>query len=692
MCYEEAVLALSARLSVLPPRPDGSKAPLAEPLPKSCTHPDCVADRENGKRTGWRHRQHRRAGQSFMERWFLDEHRMGIGFVCGMISGGLLLFEFEARAVEDGTFADFLDLAEEAGLGDLVAAIREGYEDESPSGGIHWLVFCDDPRSERLASTMEGNNWSPLIETKGEGGYAIAAPTSGSVHPSGRPWRRLQGGIDTIVYLTPEELDAILALARRFDQKPVPEVKPPSRGSTKAGSRPGDAFNERAESGEVLEPHGWKFLFVDSRGWQQWCRPGKDPIGTSATITPDGQLLYMFTTSTPFDANKAYSKFAAFALLNHSDDNGEIDWKAAVRDLAGLDSGPISSARSEVVTVRLSEVEPEQVEFIWEGRIPRGKLTLMSGDPGQGKTAVAFDLTGRLSSGKKMPMSRTRNEPMPVIIMTAEDGLADTVVPRLRAAGGDLDHIEAIIARKGKDGYETPISFPEDVDALREVIQRMKAKVVIIDPLNAFLTGKVDSHRDHHVRRALHPLTMLAEETGVSLLILCHLNKSSGGTPLYRIGGSIGVAAAARTALLVGTDPEDEDRRILAVLKSNLAAFEQSLAFQLVDDPEYGAVRVKWEGFSDLTSADLLKPLRNDRNHGALDIAEAFLKGELTDGPVPANEIKSDAANLGISESTLQRAKRSLGVESERTGFGKSGVWVWHLPEQQVDAHDVEDP
>ena len=399
--YEQALLARSLGISVLPPREDGTKAPLPEPIPETCEHPDCVADRSAGRLFGWRHRQHRRAGGTIIERWYLDEHHKGIGVVCGQISGGLLLIEFEGRAVKTGVFDDFLDAAEEGGLGDVVDDIREGYEEESPSEGIHWLIVCDDPSTEKLASTQEGSSWAPLIETKGEGGFAIIAPTSGDVHPSGRPWKLLRGGLDTIIHLDPDELDALFALARQFDKKPSSEFKPPKRSSTNASGRPGDDFNERADWGEIL--NGWKYLRNDSEGRQQWCRPGKRSLGTSATISPDGRSLYVFSTSTPFEANRYYSKFAAHAVLNHSSDDGVIDWGAASRELARQGYGPplSTTGRGEVVTVRMSDVEVEPVDFAWDGWIAFGKLSLLVADPELGKSTMSFDLAARISTGRR---------------------------------------------------------------------------------------------------------------------------------------------------------------------------------------------------------------------------------------------------------------------------------------------------
>ena len=289
-------------------------------------------------------------------------------------------------------------------------------------------------------------------------------------------------------------------------------------------------------------------------------------------------------------------------------------------------------------------------------------------------------------------MSATRHDPLNVILMSAEDGLADTIKPRLLAAGADTERIGAIVARKNDEGYDTPMSFPEDVIALREVIIRTKAKLVIMDTLNAFLTGRVDSHRDHHIRCALYPLAMLAEETGVAMLVICHLNKQRGGTPLYRVGGSIGLTAAARAVLLVGLDPEDEDQRVLAMLKSNLAAKPKSLSFHLVEEPEFGVARIEWDGFSDLTATDLLNPSRQERDRPASDKAEEFLENCLAEGPVPAEDVKAEAAELGITETTLQRVKSSLGVESHRVGFGKGSYLMWSLPPDETDERGASNP
>ena len=232
------------------------------------------------------------------------------------------------------------------------------------------------------------------------------------------------------------------------------------------------------------ETQGWEYLFTDTAGEDHWSRPGKEPKGTSATVSPDGEFLYVFSTATPFEANRAYRKFAAYAILNRSDDEGQIDWAAASQDLVRKGYGSKApSNRGQIVTVRLADVKPENVEFLWDHWFPRGKAMVVAETPTRGSLQSAFpDLAAPGESGMKMPMSGTKHLPASVLILTAEDGLADTVSPRLLAAGADLTRVHAIKARRHEDGFEAPISFPEDVDALRAEILRTGAELVIIDP------------------------------------------------------------------------------------------------------------------------------------------------------------------------------------------------------------------
>ncbi len=234
-----------------------------------------------------------------------------------------------------------------------------------------------------------------------------------------------------------------------------------------------------------------------------------------------------------------------------------------------------------------------------------------------------------------------------------------------------------------EDGGEVVqlISIPEDIPKIREVILEKHARLVIFDPLDAFLSDGVNSFQNHSMRRALSPLKALAEETGVAIIAICHLNKSKGSSPLYRVGGSIGSTGAARSVLLVAENPEDEDSRILAGVKSNLSMLPQSLEFHLEQTGEDTVAHVVWDRFSEVTKDDLVdrKPAK------AMERATVFMRDHLGDGPVPVKEIEGAAEKQGISMRTLRRASEALDVIKTHVD-PPSGHWEWALPEEIAES------
>jgi len=225
-------------------------------------------------------------------------------------------------------------------------------------------------------------------------------------------------------------------------------------------------------------------------------------------------------------------------------------------------------------------------------------------------------------------------------------------------------------------GGERLLSVPEDLPIIRRGIERVGARLVIVDPLMAFLSGDVNSHRDQDVRRALAPLAALAEGTGVAVVVVRHLSKSGGGNALYRGGGSIGIVGAARSAMLVAKHPEDENLRVLAGLKSNLGPLAPSLAFALAEAAN-GAVRVEWRGQTPHDAAALLAAPADPEERSALEEAAEFLRDALGGGPRWSKAVKEEARGDGISEITLKRAKGMVGVRSVKEA---DGSWTWRLP------------
>ncbi len=346
---------------------------------------------------------------------------------------------------------------------------------------------------------------------------------------------------------------------------------------------------------------------------------------------------------------------------------------------------PVTTAVTDEAGTLLSDVQPESVEWLWRGRIPRGKLSIVDGDPGLGKSAMTTDLAARVSAGLGLP-DGSPCEAAGAVICSAEDGLADTIRPRLDAAGGDPERVVALATVPDGEGMERLLSVPGDVPLIEKAIERVGAILVVIDPLMAFLSGTTDSYRDQDVRRALAPLAKLAERTGAAVVVVRHLNKQGGKNPVYRGGGSIGIIGAARSGMIVGADPDDEDRRVLAPVKNNLAAPAPSLAFTL-QQADNGAVRVDWRGETSLSAGDLLATPRDD-NSSALELAQEFLTELLAEGPVPHREVVDAAEQAGISMRTARRAKQELGVRSVAVReAGERGVrgWEWRLPEDRND-------
>ena len=330
--------------------------------------------------------------------------------------------------------------------------------------------------------------------------------------------------------------------------------------------------------------------------------------------------------------------------------------------------------------------------WLWPGRIALGKLTILDGDPGLGKSTLAYDLAARITSGRDLPTG----EPSVrggALILSTEDGLGDTIRPRLEAAGADLARCLAVQALPGEsegDPERVPV-IPDDLPLLAHAARRVEARLLIIDPLMAHLGPKTNAYKDADVRRALAPLSRFAEAHGLAVVVIRHLNKMSGGSPLYRGGGSIGLIGAARSGLLVGRDPMDEDRLVLASVKSNLARKPDSLAFRVVSSPADADVPVvAWEGACELGAADLLGSPSNGPERSATKEAEAWLEAVLAESPLPAAQVYDLAEEAGIAKRTLKRAKRSLGVVAERVvGLGSGGYWVWALPDAAGPASDA---
>ena len=312
----------------------------------------------------------------------------------------------------------------------------------------------------------------------------------------------------------------------------------------------------------------------------------------------------------------------------------------------------------------------KKVTYLWPPYVPSGEITVIDGDPGTNKSCITLDLAARVSTGQAMP-DGTCHEAGGVVFLSAEDSISKTLPLRLKAAGADLARIAAI---------EGGVYIPADLDLIEQQAAKIKAKLVVIDPLMAFL--QPDASSDQTVRQALTPLKKFAERLNLAVILVRHLNKSGGGNSLYRGSGSIGIIGATRSALLVGDDPEDPNMRVICHVKSNLAPKGPSLLFEPVAH-ENGSVRVEWRGECEYTAKDLLK--RPNSRGRKQDQAKSFLLEILAAGPIEQAVIQQKAVALGIAYRTVERAKTLLGIESRREGFGPGSMILWALPSRQAE-------
>jgi putative DNA primase/helicase len=332
----------------------------------------------------------------------------------------------------------------------------------------------------------------------------------------------------------------------------------------------------------------------------------------------------------------------------------------------------VPDAAHAVLARTIADVERRRIRWFWPRYIPSGKITIFDGDPGLGKSMVTLDLAARATTGKLMPDGSPVIEGA-VILLSAEDDPGDTIGPRLDAHGANPLRV-VIFDVPTDDGVRPPL-LPLDIPRIEGLVKRVGAVLVVIDPLMAYLGGEIDSYRDQDVRRAMHALAAMAARTGVAVLVVRHLNKGSAtsGNPLYRGGGSIGIIASARAGLLVARDPDDPERRVLAVTKSNLGPPAPALGFRIetVDD----VPRIGWLGQVERDASDLLvtEPLEE---RGAMAEAREWLSDFLLGGPQPANLVLQAGREAGHSERTMKRAKAALRVKSVHERFGSPWKWA----------------
>jgi hypothetical protein len=634
--------------------------------------------RDGSKRVAlsrWEQYQERRCSRRDLQSWFDNDSPFAIGIICGEVSGNLEILDFDDESLIE-PFEELLKSESAALLQKLILV-------ETGSGKRHYIYRCVSPPGKRRVlaynpPTKGRKKGRVAIESRADGCMTIAAGSPADTHPSGSPYRRIGGprfaDIHTLSNAERRQLFRLCRSLTRWveDDKKRAKDKVFPTDSPIDVTRPGDHFNEVAEWGkDILEPIGFELVREDHDGSQYWLRPGGShawSVRTGLKSRNGRDLMRVYSTDTEyFEPDRSYDKFAAYAAVYHRD-----DLSAAAADLARQDFGQGAehedAERADRIHVcSFLQIKSRKVRWVWRRRIPLGKLTVLSGDPSAGKTLTLCDLSARISTGTEFPDGAACRQG-DVLILSCEDDAEDTLKPRLEAHGADLTHVHFLTVAMPEGEYEQ-LDISRHLSPMSRVLTEYpKARVMIFDPLTAYL-GSIDSNSNTEVRRVLAPLCDLAREHRVAVIGVSHLTKKE-TRAVARTLGSMAFVAAARANWIIVRDAKDCDRRLFLQAKNNLAD-ASGLAFRIVDG------RVEWEPDPVFDDVDIASQ-QNRAN--PREIAEAFLERELQHGPQPAKDLLRKATDRGIRLRTLRRAKKDLGVRS-RAFEGQSH---WSLEEEEA--------
>jgi putative DNA primase/helicase len=329
-----------------------------------------------------------------------------------------------------------------------------------------------------------------------------------------------------------------------------------------------------------------------------------------------------------------------------------------------------SGAGAEIRARRLAEVVPESVSWLWTARLPLGKLSLAVGDPGVGKTYLTDAIAAAVTRGAALPGGPVPVGPGSVLVYNAEDGPEDTIRPRMDRCGADASRVVLLDAFTvdGERGGFTPAHVPA-IDRLLDAMA--DARMVVVDPVVSLVGGSVDTYRDNEVRAALDPLVDLARRRGIVVLGVLHMNKATAMKAIYRVSGSVGFVALARSVLLVARE-EDTGRRAVVAIKHNLCAESPAVEFEIGDEG------FRWVGeVTDLDAGRLLAGAPTPEDRSEREEAEDFLRDALANGARRSRHLEADASEQGIATKTLKRARKQLGVRAEQLTTGPNGRNEW---------------
>jgi hypothetical protein len=344
--------------------------------------------------------------------------------------------------------------------------------------------------------------------------------------------------------------------------------------------------------------------------------------------------------------------------------------------------------KRSVNLIKASEIHPQQIEWLWKGWIASGKFHLLGGVAGTGKTTIALDLASTISNGGVYP-DGSKAPIGNIVIWTGEDDIRDTLTPRLIAMGANRDRIHFVGEINSSDIFEDDsgaFNPSLDMEVLQsEILKIGNVKLLIIDPIVSVLNKKTNSHVNADVRRDLTPIVKMAEEMQFAVLGITHFTKGTQGQdPIERITGSLAFGAVARIVLVASKNRnrEGEEIRIFARAKSNIGSDDNGFEYSLEQTEIKDGIetsKILWGNLIKGSAKDLLFDNNEESDSSAIEECMQYLTEVLSGGKIISDEIKRDCKEKGFSESTLKRAKKKLGIQSVKEGFGKDSVWYFRL-------------
>jgi hypothetical protein len=515
----------------------------------------------------WKQYQETRPTTAELMTWFADAQ--GVGVICGKVSGNLEMLELEGRAVADKMHLDLKEMAGNAGLGEVWDRINNGYVEMTPSGGIHWLYRIDGevPGNTKLARKPgDEDKVEVLAETRGEGGFVIVAPTNGTCHPSGGAWTMLVGSAKSIPTLTVAERQGLHQLFATFDCVPKVEFVTEELAPKGGNLTPGDDYNAKVTWEQVLEPLGWKKVYTNKAGVTSWRRPGKSE-GISATTNHAGNdKFFCFSSSTQFDPERSYSKFAIFTLVEHQGDFTASaralrsqGYGEARKELTSLEvhspslvqlhdeEGNIKESSwipKEIGESELEEEEPPSMLRREDGNclLYAGKINAIFGESESGKTWIALEAI------------RQELEKNNIVFYLDFEDSARSILNRLKTLRVKQDKFKMFRYANPDEPLGEGIG-----EIMRTQIMAYLPTLIVVDGVNAamnLLGLDLEKNKDatHFSQKVLKPLRI----GGAGILTIDHVTKSKDNRGNYAIGAQAkradidGAAFAVSVALPFG--------------------------------------------------------------------------------------------------------------------------------------------